>query len=220
MRIDSDATIAGVPVLSIRRFLRIQDDFEWTVDRVRYHFKLSLKAARLLVHELLALNYVEQLPPSRGRRGRWFKRTIAGSGFSLSSAAKPLTRKTADKKLAAFLERVRALNANDYYLYKVSRVVVFGSYLSDKPRPNDIDVAVELTKRDPGDSWGKRSKARTSQAIGSGRRFSNIVSQLFWPHSEVLLFLKSRSRAISLHTTDDAVLEHAVTKEVFRDAPE
>ena len=52
--------------------------------------------------------------------------------FSAASAAKPVTRATAERTLAQFLERVAEVNRNPYYLARVARVVLFGSM--QKPR--------------------------------------------------------------------------------------
>jgi len=54
-----------------------------------------------------------------------------------------VTRKTADRALHEFLDRVRTLNANKDALYQVPEVVIFGSYLTDAERLGDVDLAIE-----------------------------------------------------------------------------
>jgi predicted nuclease of predicted toxin-antitoxin system len=44
------------------------------------------------------------------------------------------------------MDRVHAVNATDYFLYKVKRVAVLGSYLTEKKRINDIDIGVALAQ--------------------------------------------------------------------------
>src|SRR5207245_2421833 len=135
-----------------------------------------------------------------------------------ASAAQPLRRDTAERKVAEFLARVRRINEDDHYLYRVKKVLVFGSYLTAAERMNDIDVAIELIHR-----WRDLDKqralhdARVREAVRNGRRFGNISEEVSWPEKEVLLALKARSRAISLHRTDDAILERAGRKTVFED---
>ena len=104
-------------------------------------------AANATTHGLLG--YVEA---ASTKDGRSYKRSLAGSTLAQASAAQPLQRGTAQRKLAAFLARVRRVNEDDYYLYRVKKVLVFGSYLSAAARINDIDVAIELVHRwqDPG----------------------------------------------------------------------
>ena len=61
-------------------------------------------------------------------RGAW---TITQAGQTLSSAtaAKRVTRATAEKALQQFLGRVEQVNTDPYFLAKVTRVVLFGSIL-------------------------------------------------------------------------------------------
>ena len=61
-------------------------------------------------------------------RGAWSV-TQAGRRFSVASAAKPVTRATAEKALAEFLDRVEQVNRDSYFLGKAVRVVLFGSML-------------------------------------------------------------------------------------------
>src|SRR3989442_8988969 len=102
---------------------------------------------------LLKLGFVERLPDTR--REVLYTRTLAGSTFAQASAARPLQRATADRKLAEFLDRARQVNGDDHYLYRVKKVLVFGSYLTQADRIGDIDVAVELAPR-----WQDVEKSR------------------------------------------------------------
>lgn len=45
------------------------------------------------------------------------------------------------------MQRVEKINANDDYLHKVSKVMIFGSYLGTKEYLGDLDVAVQLKKK-------------------------------------------------------------------------
>jgi predicted nucleotidyltransferase len=67
-----------------------------------------------------------------------------------ASAAKPITRQTAERALDDFLARVVLVNRRAYYLAKVTKVVVFGSFLRpDIERLGDVDVAVESSVEAP-----------------------------------------------------------------------
>ena len=212
MYVDPKETIKGVPAIKVRDFLRNVQDSYWTTERAAVNLQLSHRRGHELISELLHRGYIE---PQRINRSKYYKRTLAGSTFSLASAARPLTRKAADQTLVKFIDRVHAVNATDYFLYRVQRVVVFGSYLTDKKRINDIDIGVELVPREiDKDKHWDMVQARIGEACKRGRRFSNIVDEMFWPYMEVLLFLKSRSRAISLHT-DDPILKHVESRVIF-----
>jgi len=82
--------------------------------------------------------------------------------------------------------------------YSVESVVVFGSYLTDRTKLNDLDIGVELTRRGKEKATDEKlQKERIARAFACGRRFGNLVEELFWPRTEVLLILKNRSRVIS-----------------------
>ncbi len=213
MYLDPKSTIAGLPGTLVRDLLRSARNFDFNHHYAAARLKSSARRAMTALKELIALGYVE--PADRGRE-KFFRVTSAGATLALASAAKPLRRVTAEAKLAALIERVRGVNADDYYLYRVRKVVVFGSYLTSAVRLNDIDVAVELVSRlENAEDRQALHMARVREAIRNGRRFSNISQEITWPYTEVLLALKARSRAISLHTTNDEILKSAECRVVF-----
>jgi predicted nucleotidyltransferase len=76
-------------------------------------------------------------------------------------------------------------------------VVLFGSYIRDAETVNDIDIAVELAPKI--DDIELRIKLYAQRRRKCKRRFRNLTDYLGWPMQEVWLYLKSRSRALSLH---------------------
>ena len=145
-----------------------------------------------------------------------WKNTIKGNALALASAAKPILRATADKKINEFLTRVKEVNTNEYYLYKIEKVLVFGSYLGEGEKLGDIDLAVKIVPKEADKS--KRQKIFTGRSIdakNNGRHFSNIVEEILWPQEEVLKYLKSHSRSISIHFTDDQVLKNTEYKVIY-----
>lgn len=47
---------------------------------------------------------------------------LDNNALALASAAKPILRTTAEKKINEFLERVRDVNRNEYYKYKIINI--------------------------------------------------------------------------------------------------
>ncbi len=46
------------------------------------------------------------------------------------------------------MDRAKQINANGTdFVFGISRLAVFGSYLTDKPKLGDLDIAVELRPR-------------------------------------------------------------------------
>jgi len=201
--------------LTVRTFLRAVSASQWNVAYAAARLGVSHQRAGSVIKELVALGYVETASTGGDRS---YKRSLVGSTLAQASAAQPLRRSIARRKLAEFLERVGRINEDDYYLYRVKKVLVFGSYLTGAERINDIDIAIELAHRwqDP-DKHKALHDARVQEARRNGRRFGNISEEVSWPETEVLLALKAKSRAVSLHPTNDRILERSDCRTMFED---
>lgn len=212
MYVDPESKVAGLPSLVVRSFLRDSRSFQWSVRHAADRLRVSPKRAARVVKELIALGYVGRV----NDKDTPFVVTTAGGRLGLASAARPLERSTAEAKLAEFLDRVRRVNADEHYLFWVDRVIVFGSFLTEVKRLNDLDIAVELSSRiaDP-DQWRTAHQARIGEARAAGRRFGNIGQEISWPEDEVLYALKARSRTIKIHAANDEVLKHTATRLVY-----
>jgi len=214
MHIDPKSQIAEVPAMRVRDFLhRIRESY-WSGECVASRLKLSDDRAGALVAELLRLGYIEMTDVTGELR---YHVTLAGAAFSMASAARPLTRQTAERNLAEFLDWVRAVNASKPFAFRIRRVLVFGSYLTDQERINDVDVAIELVPRDDDpEKHQAANQSRIRAAYAAGRRFPNVLNERLWPAQEVYLFLRSRSRVISLHPIWDAVLEQTESRVIYQ----
>jgi len=199
MRLDKTAVIAGVPVLEVRRLLRT---FALGFGRpgVERLLRLDERAADALVTELEQLGLIEAtLGPERG----WVP-TTKGNALAGALALSPMRRAKADKLLARVLDRVRQVNASDDFLYYVTRVEVFGSYLSDTTTLNDLDIAIELRPRDPDKgAHFEACEVLTKREMAAGRRFATYTAQLGWQQKKVWRYLKARSPRVSLHELDE-----------------
>ncbi len=142
--------------------------------------------------------------------------TELGSRFANATAARPMSRPTAERLVREFLARVEEVNRYTYYLYRVRKVVVFGSYLTDSPTLGDLDPAVTLEPREhDSDRLSAQENERIAHAVESGRHFSNFTDQLSWPQREALLHLKGRSGYIKIHSDKDGILARTQTKVIF-----
>ena len=124
----------------------------------------------------------------------------AGMTITAATAAKRLTRATAERALATFMERVARVNSDPYFLGQVNRVALFGSMLNpDTDRPSDIDLAVEIVpKIVDWDSHIEKNNERVQELMTLGHHFRHTIEYAACWHLEVFRFLKSGSRAISL----------------------
>jgi predicted nucleotidyltransferase len=195
VRIDPNATVAGHPALVIRRSLRrLRGRLSWGLADLEAAAALNPGEGNALAKALRAARLIEG-----AGRGAWVI-TQAGQTFSSATAAKPITRMTAERALAEFLERVRRVERDPYFLAKVTRVVLFGSMLNPEvQRLSDVDVAVELTAKETDYDLARAlSRRRVEELARQGRQFRNFLEMEHCWHRETFQFLKSRSRVIAL----------------------
>lgn len=196
MHIDPGGTVAGQPALVVRRALRaLRMRMEWKAADLETAAGLPSGYGPDLARELRREGLIE----CRGR-GVW---TVSQTGctFAAATAAKRLTRATAEHALSEFMERVARVNDDPYFLAKVARVVLFGSMLNpETDRPSDIDLAIEVVPKEPDrDRLHQQNQERAEVLARTGRGFRNDFEMLFCWRFEVWKFLKGRTRAISLH---------------------
>jgi len=109
-----------------------------------------------------------------------------------------LTRSKADELLAKLIERAKIINTatDTQFVYNIDKLVVFGSYLTDKEKLGDLDVAADLKGRWNYDNY----KEMISNIEGiDDVDFPTFTDRLFFPWRKVMKFLKSGSTGISLH---------------------
>ncbi|MGD1091986.1 MAG: nucleotidyltransferase domain-containing protein [Bryobacteraceae bacterium] len=197
MRIDPKAVIGGYPALMIRKLVRKLNNIQyWKAETVQVILRNERSEAEAIIKTLVEAG-LAVAAPIRVMDG-WATTQFARS-FGSATAAKPITRKTADHALSQLLERVNQVNTEARFLAKVTKLVVLGSYLrADVDRLSDLDIAVELQPKEA--NWDRLRELilkRVEQLEIAGRRFNWIEIEYWW-HLEAFRFLKSRSRAISL----------------------
>jgi predicted nucleotidyltransferase len=218
MKINTKDKILDVPILTIRDFLRqlkgpIGDP--WPESFAYQYLKFGTERNKEILNELSRQGFIEKTENLQGEQ--FWQNTIKGNSLANATAAKSVTRETADKVFNEFMERVRKVNEDPYYLFKVNRVILFGSYIQDTPTVNDVDIAFELIPKE--NDPKRRHVIYEQRRIESKRTFRNTTDYLIWPHTEVLLFLKSKSRIISLHPfeVEEELLKTIDVKVVFGD---
>jgi predicted nucleotidyltransferase len=201
MQVNSRQTLAGLSILQLRRFFRQlvahhQNSFskKWLLKEL----PLTDSQADRVLEELASQGYIS-LAPSQHDAPE-YRMTDVAHELVRSSAAKRISRTTAQDALEGLMSRAEELNANPKYLYSVCSVVVFGSFLNRNERLGDLDVAIELSSRieDP----DERTDARLRYAQDSGRRFSSFTEELYWAEAEIYQVLKARRRTLSIQPWD------------------
>jgi predicted nucleotidyltransferase len=195
MHVDSTTTVAGYPVLLVRQALRkLRHIATWGSGMLEAAAGLPPGAGPELAKALAAQGLIRKI-----QKDAWTM-CQAGMTFTAATAAKRLTRATAERALATFMERVARVNSDPYFLGQVNRVALFGSMLNpDTDKPSDIDLAVEIVpKIADWDSHIEKNNERVQELMTLGHHFRHTIEYAACWHLEVFRFLKSGSRAISL----------------------
>ena len=195
MRIDPKDTIGGHPALVVRKTLRhLRDCDQWKLANLEAAAALPPGTGNALLNALRTEGLIEASAP-----GAWTL-TQAGRTFSSATAASRVTRATAEKALAQFLDRVTEVNQNPYFLARVIRAVLFGSMLKPQvERLSDVDLAVELTQKETDfDRARLKNQQRVEELSNQGHRFRHFLELEACWYFETFHFLKGRSRVIAL----------------------
>jgi predicted nucleotidyltransferase len=195
MRIDPKGTVAGRPALPVRQTLRhLRTPLPWGLTELESAASVGAGEGRALIKALLAEGLIEA-----AGRNAW-QVTQAGRTLSSATAAKRITRATAQRALLQFLGRMEQVNNDPYFLGKVTRVVLFGSMLEPAvERLSDVDLAVEVASKDADfDRARVKNNARVEELAARGHRFRNFLEQEGCWYWEVFGFLKGQSRVIAL----------------------
>ena len=200
MRISRDQLVAGYPALLVRKFLQSYRLAAFSAQAIQEEWDLSSAAAEKFVREMVSLGFFEPVVALAAAKIPVYEISTQGQALANASAARPITRKTADRLLRGFMERVHDLNSRPEYLFRVGSVALFGSMLSDTDRLGDVDLAIELQSKATSEmEFRNWSVSRRSAARAQGRRFASTFEWAAWPTLEIYLYLKAGSRSLSLH---------------------
>lgn len=225
MNINSKDNMFGLPILFVREVLRQAvkgrlwgNSRDEVIRKVAQILKQSTATAQKLVKSLLKENYITWEKENFPEYVQYeIKETDKGRRFSMAKATAPITRTKATRLLNDLIERAKYINENDELVFHVEKIVVFGSYLTEKELLGDLDVGVQLTRRYNGSLFTKHNQQRIKLAKSSGRRFNNSTEQLNWPFWEVMLMLKARKKGLSIHDiSEDEVFKITETKLVYQ----
>jgi len=216
MRVQPDDLIAGLPAKLIRKLLRHNRQFLSVADVTNVLGLGDEDAARLLKN-LETQKFIKKNASAPGVEKTW-QHTIKGGALSNALFSAPVTRLKAESALSGLMDRVKEVNGDRRLLFRVRRVVVFGSFLSESATVGDLDISIDLIPKE-----SNRSKhrelilAHANAAELNGRQFQNIIERLDFAAQEVRSYLKGRSRIIQLTDCNDGVLEIAENRVLYED---
>ncbi len=214
MQIRPDDLVAGFPAMQIRKLLRRSDLF-LSVDDVTKVLGLSGERALRLLKTLEKQGFIKKNTTSSDLKKNW-KHTIKGGALSNALFSAPVSRRDAERALCEFMVRVGEVNEAARFLFRVRKVVLFGSFLSESSAIGDLDIAIALVPKElDSQKHSERLLAHADEAALCGKRFANIVQRLDFAAKEVRAYLKARSRIIQLTDCDDGVLKVAEHRIIY-----
>lgn len=212
MKIDKKTIICGIPIIKIRDFMRrYRTPGSFSLQTITEYFDLEKPSGAYLLNELLHSEYAEQTKPNE------YKVTVKGNALAQVKFVSRMNKAKADKIFNGFMKRVAEINEDDNYIYRVSRLILFGSYLNPAADDyGDIDIAYELEQKINDDKrFSEASQRIIANAIEDGKVFSSIIEEVCYPSDIVLRHLKNRSPYISLHRVEDIEILSAPHQQIL-----
>lgn len=211
MKIDKKTLIYGIPIIQIRYFMRrYRTPESFSLQTIMEYFELTNLSGTCLLNELLNSGYAEQTNTNE------YKVTVKGNALAQVKFVKRMNKAKADKIFNEFMKRVEDINGDKKYIYRVSKLLLFGSYLNPEADDyGDIDIAYELERKISDEGFSEASQIIIANAIAEGKVFSSIVEEVCYPSDLVLRHLKNRSPYISLHRMEDIETLSVPHKQIY-----
>ena len=203
MKFDKNTVIAGFSIKEVRDFFKKVGYSEVGFEYATHLLKADEDTVKTLLDELINIGYMTKEPAYNEHTLPYYQITINGQGLAKTLFLARIPLKKADEIYKLFLERVKEVNENDYYLVGVEQVILFGSYLKREEDIGDIDIATKLKIKDLPDMPQKLDERRKQLKKGN----SNFLNYLNAPTYEVELFLKSKNRYLDFTGVDDGVFD-------------
>jgi len=159
--------------------------------------------AEPVLHEMKAAGFVSLVASGNYLPEMKFKQ-LANSRVTLG-----IPRSEADKLVERVLAKAREINAKPYeFVCSVACIVVFGSYLGDKPVLGDIDLGVHIVER----NRSPKDKQEFIRLLKSGKLFS--------PLNKTYAALRLRQpQKISIHDLQEVIELETPYKIIFGALP-
>ena len=212
MRLTRKQTICDIPILKIRDYFDHIRPALISPEMISEQFDLNKEKTKELIDVLLSEGYIE----AAKKKGK-YQLTIKGQALCVARYTNPLNKEKADKLFKEFMERVEEINSNEFYLYRVSKIVLFGSYIDpEKTDYSDIDIAFEISRKAKShEEFMEMDEQRIKEAELAGKSFPSFFDQIGYTERVVLLKMKNKCRYISLHRMYDGILNITKTKQVY-----
>lgn len=195
MRIYKTNPIYGISMLDIRKFFRlVRNSKKFFSSDISDYFYFDKNETSNFISELISNDFIESFEDG-------YKLTLKGNALCIAKCIPPINREKADKIFKEFMQRVEEVNNDDDYLFRISKLYLFGSYLNpNNPDYGDIDIVFDLERKIKDyNTFINLNLSLVYEAQNNGRHFSSFFDKIYYSQHLVLLKLKNKNRYISLH---------------------
>jgi len=109
---------------------------------------------------------------------------------------KSFSRQTAKLALENVIQRINEVNQKEEFIYKVTKAVLFGSYInSSKEKIGDLDIALYVKLKDDTMPEIDQNVARARTSSG----YVPFILRFIYGKEEVFKYIKNKKRILQLH---------------------
>jgi hypothetical protein len=210
MKFDLTQSVGGRPLSTARDLLRRNTAL--TVGRAAQFLNVNEMDATAYITALVEAAYMQREDEMRPQdTPEVFIPTPLGISLR-KSRKKRISRTIADQVVADLLKAIEKVNADTDLISRVEEADLFGSYVAGATDLGDVDVAVLMKRRLPGEEWTNASLDRADKA---GRRGS-FLDRIIWGETEVWQTLRAASRHLDLQPKEQIVSLGCSLKPLYR----
>ena len=200
MKLNSNDLICGIKAKLIRDFfakneqIQVKRSYGYATDFTALGLSTQ-KDIRLFIEKLENEGYYAK--KTAHNKDIYWERENKALSITNVKFIKRISRAKADKILNDFIERIKQLKEDTYYISCVTEARVFGSYLDDKAEDlGDIDIQIDLGLK-PGYTHEQANKIGWKR---SGHKNLNYLMHICYANeTEPKRFLKNRNRYLSFN---------------------
>ena len=207
IHIDKGQLICNIDARLLRKAFIYFDDSQFTEEALAQYLNISYENTNNSIFQLKEKGLIETV-----EKRDLLEITTLGNRIKNASSMPPITRKKAKQILEELIKRAVEINTYGNYLYKINKITVFGSYLSELERINDIDVKVEIERCI---DYSERYESYIRDAKLNGKRFYSFIEKLTWPEIEIYRTLKKRSHYLSFSGDDEEFVKKYKYEVIF-----
>lgn len=132
--------------------------------------------------------------------------------IKLNNKSRVYSRETAQKSLKNVIKRINEANRNDEFIYKITKAVLFGSYInSNKEKVGDLDIAIYIELKDK----AKPEVEQNMERAKTSNSYVPFILKFIYGKEEVFKYIKDKKHILQLHDGNKVDNDSKKHKEPF-----